>query len=109
VRKRRAEMSKNAASEELMGLLHELAATKLLEQLKGQPQFDNPEDPMEITGYYVDPRYITAAITFLNNNKVTMTPFIEEKASEIQEALAAKRTRFKVVASDAAAQAAANE
>jgi hypothetical protein len=102
-------MSHNAAKEELMGELHAQVADTLIEQLKGIPQYDDHENPEQITGYYVDPRFITAAIAFLNNNKVTMTPYIQEKASEIQQALKERRTRFKLVAKDAAAKAAANE
>lgn len=100
-------MSKNAAAEERLGLLHAALADTLLEQLEGKPILG---DDGEIIGREVDPRVISAAITFLNNNKIVANPFLDEKVSEIEKRLKARRTMFKTVegGAKAAAERAAN-
>jgi hypothetical protein len=82
-------MSKNAAPEEKLGQLHSVIADTLLEQLEGVPVFN---DEGEEIARHVDPRIISSAITFLNNNKVTANPFISETVSDIEKKLA-ERTR----------------
>jgi len=100
-------MSHNAAGEERLGDLHTMVADTLIEQLKGTPVLD--DEGQEI-GRTIDPRVIASAITFLNNNKITANPFLDEKMSEIQEALHNRKTRFRAVdPQDAASRAAANE
>lgn len=86
-------MSVNAAGEQRLGELHLAVADTLIEQL-------SKED--------IDPRVLSAAITFLNNNKITHNPFLDEKMSEIQEKLSAKRKRFVAVPDEAADRAAQN-
>lgn len=99
-------MSKNAAPEEKLGNLHMAVADALIEGLQPKPILDEDK---EIIGFApVDPRIISSAVTFLNNNKIKHTPFLDEKASEIQEMLNNRQKRFKVVASNAAEKAANN-
>jgi hypothetical protein len=100
-------MSKNAAGEELLGELHMTTARVILAGLDGEPIFN--DEGVEV-GRRVDPRIISTAVTFLNNNKVIMTPWLDEKMTEIQERLQNRKTRFKVVDPLAMARkAAANE
>lgn len=97
-------MSKNAASEERLGDLHMAVADTLIEQLEGTPVLD---EEGTVIGRTIDPRIISSAITFLNNNKITANPFLDEKMSEIEERLAARKTKFKVVDAKEAAKRAA--
>jgi hypothetical protein len=100
-------MSKNAAAEERLGQLHCIVAETLIKQLDGKPMLN---EAGEIIGYEVDPRIISSAITFLNNNKVTANPFLDEAMSEIEKRLKDRVTKFrKVDGGKAAARAAANE
>lgn len=100
-------MSKNAASEEKLGRLHAILADKLIEQLEGKPVLG---DDGEILYYEIDPRVLSSAITFLNNNKIVANPFLDEKISQIEERLRQRKTRFKAVDGGAkeAAKRAAN-
>lgn len=101
--------TKNAASEKVMGGLHKALAEALIEQLEGEPILD---EDMNIIGRKLDPRWATAAITFLNNNKVTMNPEIVSALTEIEEKLNKRTKRFANVKKDAAEAArkyAANE
>jgi len=86
-------MSINAAGEEKLGELHLLVAETLVEQLKAEE---------------LDPRVISSAITFLNNNHITHNPFLDEKMTEIQEALKNRKKRFTAVDPDEAAERAAS-
>ena len=65
-----------------MGQLHLAVAEKLIASL------DEDE---------CDPRVITAAIAFLNNNKVIMNPYITDAITDIQKKLMSRTQRFKVV------------
>jgi hypothetical protein len=99
-------MSKNAATEERLGELHAALAETLIKQLDGRPILQDGE----IVGYEVDPRIISAAISFLNNNKIKANPFLTEEMSEIEKRLTNRRTKFrKVDGGKAALRAAANE
>lgn len=100
-------MSENAAPEEKLGSLHSLIADTLIEQLEGTPIQD--VETGEIIGREIDPRIISAAISFLRDNKITKNPFLDEKISEIEERLASRKKRFQVVRPDEAAQRAAND
>lgn len=100
-------MSENAAPEEKLGSLHSLIADTLIEQLAGTPVQDM--ETGEIIGREIDPRIISAAISFLRDNKITKNPFLDEKISEIEERLRTRKKRFKVVTSEDAAQRAAND
>jgi len=100
-------MSKNAAAEERLGELHATLAETLIKQLEGRPVLG---DDGEIIGYEVDPRIISAAITFLNNNKIKANPFLTEEMTEIEKRLKARTSKFRAVdGGKAAARAAANE
>lgn len=88
-------MAKNAANEELMGMLHADVAHTLIDQLKG---IEIRDDDGEVIGKTIDPRILSSAITFLNNNKVTMNPYVAEALSEIQQKLADRsKDRFTIV------------
>ena len=91
-------MAKNAAPEELMGNLHRITAERIIEQLDGRPILN--KDGEEI-GREIDPRAISNAITFLNNNKVTMNPYVSEALSEIEEKLKSRSRKFAVIRNDA--------
>lgn len=97
-------MSKNAAPEEKMGTLHTVVADVLLEQLEGTPIIG---DDGEIIGRDIDPRIISSAITFLNNNKTTANPFLTDQLSEIEKRLRDRKSRFQLVKPDEAAERAA--
>ena len=97
-------MSKNAATEERLGSLHLAVADTLIEQLEGHPIFDDEGDEI---GRDIDPRIISSAITFLNNNKIVANPFLDEKLSEIQDKLRKRKRKFAVVDKDEAAKRAA--
>lgn len=97
-------MSKNAASEEKLGDVHNKVADALSTALDGEPILN--EEGEEI-GRKVDPRIISAAITFCNNNKIQANPFIDEDAqTAIQKKLDGRIKRFKVVPEEAAKRAA---
>lgn len=96
-------MSHNAASEEAMGLLHARVAEVLLSQLEGR-SYKDPETGDEIV-VEVDPRIISSAITFLNNNKVVMNPYVSQKLTEIEQKLSDKVVRFRSVSKEAADEA----
>lgn len=99
-------MSQNAAAEERLGALHAAVADTLITQLEGKPVIG---DDGEIIGYDIDPRIISAAITFLNNNKIVANPFLDEKVSEIELRLKERSKRFRSVEGGrAAARAAVN-
>jgi len=87
-------MSQFAATEEALGRLHQTVAQTLIAQLEGEPIFD---DEGEEIGRKLDPRVLTAAITFLNNNKIKANPFISAEVSEIEKKLAEKTKRFNKV------------
>ncbi len=100
-------MSEHAAPEERLGQLHIAVADTLIEQLAGQPVYN---DAGEEVGRSIDPRILSSAITFLNNNKITANPFLDDKISEIEKRLQERSRRFKAVnGGKAAARAAANE
>ena len=87
-------MSHKAAPEEKLGELHEIVAETLIAQLS--------EDE-------IDPRVLSAAISFLRDNKIKANPFLDEQINEIQEKLRHRRKRFEVVdGKEAAERAAAN-
>ena len=100
-------MSENAAAEEKLGSLHGMIADTLMEQLEGEPIFDLESG--EVIGRRIDPRIISAAISFLRDNKIKANPFLSEKISEIEERLKNRTKRFKVVTPDDAAKRAAND
>ena len=91
-------MSKNAATEEIMGNLHNIVAKTIIDQLDGTPILD--KDGKEI-GREIEPRVLSSAITFLNNNKVTMNPYVAEALSEIEEKLKSRTRKFAVIRNDA--------
>lgn len=101
-------MSHNAADEAKMGTLHSVVADRLIEQLQGKPIYN--DDGKQI-GTEISDRAISNAITFLNNNKIVMNPFLTDKISEIQSKLQDRTKRFAVVKNDAieAAKRAAND
>ena len=90
-------MSHNAAGEDKLGLLHNMVAEVLMEELKASGD-DEP----------IDPRILSSAISFLRDNKIKADPFLSEKMSEIEERVKARKKRFSIVPSEAA-QRAANE
>jgi hypothetical protein len=91
-------MSKNATPEETMGELHAKVAEVLSAQLEGRP-YKDPKTG-EVLWVEVDPRFVTAAVTFLNNNKVTMSPFVMETISEIEKKLKS-RAKFTLIKKEA--------
>lgn len=95
-------MSINATPEEKMGSLHAVVAETLIEQLEGIPIVDDAGTEI---GRQIDPRVLSAAITFLNNNKVLMNPFLSEAVSKIEEQLSNKTKRFAVIKDEAIAAA----
>jgi hypothetical protein len=99
---------KNAADEFAIGGLHSKVAKVLNEQLDGKPLVNADG---EVIGTELDPRWMTAAITFLNHNKATYNPFISDQVSEISEKLKDRTKRFAVIkdqAVEAAKRAVAN-
>jgi hypothetical protein len=97
-------MSKNAAGEEIMGELHAKVAAVLLAQLEGRNYID-PETGEEVK-MDPDPRIVSAAITFLNNNKVSMNPFVANTLSKIEKELEERAaTRFSVIRGQAQEEA----
>lgn len=88
-------MSQNATPEEVMGNLHSIVTKVLIDQLDGTPILN---DEGEEIGRSLDPRFVTAAITFLNNNKVVASPFVVAAMSEIEEKIAKMKDRkFRIV------------
>lgn len=93
-------MSKGAASEEVLGQLHARVAEVLLAMLEKR-EYEDPETG-ETVPLDPDPRIISSAVTFLNNNKVKMSPFLDNTVSEIQKKLDAKKgKRFSVIRNQA--------
>lgn len=95
-------MAKNAASEERMGILHLAVAETLIKELDGKPILDNEGNEI---GRQIDARVLSGAISFLNNNKVTMNPYVSEALSEIEAKLKDRPRKFAVVRNDAIAAA----
>ena len=91
-------MSDNATPEQEMGALHAKVAAVLSAQLEGRPYVD--EDTGETLWVEVDPRFVSAAITFLNNNKVTMNPYVAKTLSEIEQKLVGK-SKFTLIKKEA--------
>ena len=87
-------MAKNAATEEQMGMLHLAVAEALIKQLDGKPILNNEGEEI---GREIDPRVLSGAISFLNNNKVTMNPYVAEALSEIEEKLKTRSRKFAVI------------
>lgn len=66
-------------SESTMGTLHIKVSTRLTNEVKNKDS---------------DPRYVQMAIKFLSDNKIYMTPEINNELGELDKHLQAKKKRF---------------
>lgn len=89
-------MSKNAASEELLGELHTKITKvmiKSLEQVeKAQDTYDDtPDDEKELVRPEVSASLLSAMTKFLADNKITCNPAEGSKMSELEQRLRRKK------------------
>lgn len=89
-------MSKNAASEEILGQLHQKVANAMIGVItrveKGQEEYDR-DTPMDSLRPELSPAMLSAMTKFLADNSITANPAEDVATSELEKRLAAKRTR----------------
>lgn len=90
-------MSKNAASEELLGKLHQKVASAMIRAVeyveKGQDAYDELGEPAEAIRPELSPAMLSAMTKFLADNSITANPVEDEKTSQLGELLRKKRMR----------------
>lgn len=90
-------MSKNAASEEVLGTLHQKVAKAMINVIdyveKGQETFDQMGEPADLVRPELSPAMLSAMTKFLADNNITANPAEETQTSELEKRLAAKRKR----------------
>lgn len=89
-------MSKNAASEEVLGKLHQKVANAMIRAIdyveKGQDTYDQFEPEDEVRPE-LSPAMLSAMTKFLSDNSITANPAEDEKTNTLAERLAKKRLR----------------
>ncbi len=80
------------ASEDILGVLHDLTAASLIAKLKGIPVLDEAGQP---TGETIPPSAadIQAAAKFLKDNNITCTPDEGNKLGELEGRLKKRQER----------------
>lgn len=81
-----------AANESILGLLHELTASALIEKLKGTPLLDEDGNP---TGDVIpcSAADIQAAAKFLKDNNITCAPADDNRLGELEQKLKDRQAR----------------
>lgn len=89
-------MSKNAASEEVLGNLHQKVANAMIRAIdyveQGQETFDAVADATLVRPE-LSPAMLSAMTKFLSDNSITANPAEDEKTSTLADRLAKKRLR----------------
>lgn len=90
-------MSKNAASEDTLGTLHQKVAKAMIRAIdyveKGQDAYDEMGEPADLVRPELSPAMLSAMTKFLADNSITANPAEETQTSELEKRLAAKRKR----------------
>ncbi len=90
-------MSKNAASEEVLGSLHQKVANAMIRAIdyveRGQDTYDEMGEPTDLVRPELSPAMLSAMTKFLSDNSITANPAEDEKTSSLAQRLANKRLR----------------
>lgn len=90
-------MSKNAASEEVLGKLHQKVAEAMIRAIdyveQGQDAYEELGQPAEAVRPELSPAMLSAMTKFLADNSITANPAEENTTSELEKRLASKRKR----------------
>ena len=90
-------MSKNAASEELLGQLHQKVAKAMIRAVeyveKGQDEYAELGSPAEAIRPELTPAMLSAMTKFLSDNSITANPAEEANTSKLGEMLRKKKLR----------------